>query len=359
MHKKKTHTRELIQELYNKNYIILEKAKYILEHIDDEDRKFLIEKAYETRTRIYGNRVYMRGLIEFTNYCKNYCTYCGINRNNKNAQRYRMNLKEILDCCEEGYRLGFRTFVLQGGEDSYFTDDIMANIIENIKKRYPDVAITLSLGEKSFESYNRYHKAGADRYLLRHETASQELFQRIHLGSSLKSRVECLYNLKKIGYQVGAGFMVGIPGQSKLDLSKDLLFLKELEPEMVGIGPFIPHKDTIYKDEKGGNLEDTITMIALTRLFLPYVLLPATTALGSIDPTGREKGLMAGANVVMPNLSPINIRDKYSLYDGKISTGDEAAECRKSIEDRINSIGFSVDMSRGDNINWRQRDDRS
>ncbi|QUH21720.1 [FeFe] hydrogenase H-cluster radical SAM maturase HydE [Alkaliphilus sp. B6464] len=345
----------LIDKLYKTNGLDYDELVFILDHIEESGKSYLIEKAHETRMKIYGDKVYMRGLIEFTNYCKKGCKYCGINASNKNVERYRLTLEDILQCCDVGYRLGYRTFVLQGGEDDYYLDNMIVGIITEIKDKYPDAAVTLSMGEKSYESYEKYYKAGADRYLLRHETASRKLFERIHRNSNYDNRMECLWNLKKIGYQVGAGFMVGIPTQTKEDLAKDILFLKELEAEMVGIGPFIPHMDTIYKDEEGGTLNDTITMLALTRLFLPYSLLPATTALGTIHPLGREQGIRAGANVVMPNLSPTKVREKYSLYDGKICTGDEAAECRSCIENRIVSTGFSVDMSRGDNIKWRTR----
>lgn len=347
--------RDLIDKLFRNNYLSMDELLHILNYIEEYEKDYLIEKANETRMKTYGNKVYMRGLIEFTNHCKKSCKYCGINALNNKVDRYRLSLEDILLCCETGYNLGFRTFVLQGGEDNQYSDEILEEIIKTIKKRYSDVAITLSIGEKSYDSYERYYKAGADRYLLRHETASKELFEKIHVNSNYNNRMNCLSNLKKIGYQVGTGFMVGIPSQTKEDLAKDILFLKDFDPEMVGIGPFIPHKDTIYKEEKGGTLEDTITMIALTRLFLPYALLPSTTALGSINPFGRELGIKAGANVVMPNLSPTSVREKYSLYDGKICTGDEAAECRLCIEKRIVSAGFSLDMSRGDHVKWRSK----
>ena len=345
----------LIDKLYRTNNLEYEELVYILKNIEETEKNYLIEKANLTRMNTYGDSVFMRGLIEFTNYCNKGCKYCGINAGNKNVERYRLSLDEILLCCDMGYDLGYRTFVLQGGEDLYFTDEKIVEIIKTIKSKYNEVAITLSIGEKSYESYEAYFKAGADRYLLRHETANPELYEKIHLNSNLNSRKKSLLNLKEIGFQVGAGFMVGIPGGTREDLAKDLIFIKELEPEMVGIGPFIPPKDTIYREELGGTLEDTITMIALTRLLLPYALLPATTALGTIDQNGREKGIKAGANVVMPNLSPMVVREKYSLYDGKICTGDEAAECRNCIEKRIISSGFSIDMSRGDNIKWRQK----
>lgn len=297
----------------------------------------------------------MRGLIEFTNYCKNTCTYCGIRVFNKKVDRYRLSLEDILNCCSEGYRLGYRTFVLQGGEDPYFTDDKIVEIVKNIKEKFKDCAVTLSIGEKSYESYKKYYDAGADRYLLRHETASKTLYEKLHPGMSFENRRRCLRDLKEIGYQVGAGFMIGIPGQTNEDFVKDLLFLKELEPHMVGIGPFIPQCDTPLGNEKGGTVEVTVLMLSIIRLLLPQVLLPSTTALGTIHPMGREMGLKAGANVVMPNLSPTCVREKYALYDGKICTGDEAAECRMCIQNRIESAGFTLDMSRGDNNLWRRR----
>lgn len=346
--------KELIDKLSKDNYLSKEELLYLLNNLDDESKEYLTNKAHETRMAHYGDKVFLRGLIEFTNYCKNNCIYCGIQAANKNAQRYRLTLEDILQCCSVGYTLGYRTFVLQGGEDPYFTDDRMVEIIHSIKDKYPECAITLSIGEKPYESYKKYFDAGADRYLLRHETASKRLYKSLHPNMSFENRIRCLYNLKEIGFQVGAGFMVGLPNQSNEDIVEDLMFLKKLQPHMVGIGPFIPHKDTILSKEKAGSLEATVTLLSIIRLLLPSVLLPATTALGSIHPLGREKGIKAGANVVMPNLSPTNVRAKYTLYDGKICIGDEAAECRRCIENRIIKAGFSVDMSRGDNINWRR-----
>lgn len=346
---------KLIDKLYKENYLDKNQLLDLLDKINEETKAYLIEKAHETRMKTYGDKVFMRGLIEFTNYCKRDCIYCGIRASNKKADRYRLNLEEILSVCEEGDRLGYKTFVLQGGEDDFYTDDRMVEIIREVKKSFPESAITLSIGEKSYESYKKYYDAGADRYLLRHETASKELYKKLHPKASFENRIECLWNLKKIGYQVGAGFMVGLPGQTNEDFVKDLYFLKELEPHMIGIGPFISHKDTPLADEKNGTVEKTVILLAIIRLLLPNVLLPATTALGTIDPLGREKGLKAGGNVVMPNLSPITVREKYSLYNGKICTGDEAAECRNCIEGRITRSGFSIDMSRGDNINWRRK----
>lgn len=344
--------KNLIQKLYKENYLEEKEIVELLNNITPEDKEHLIAKAEETREKVYGKKVFMRGLIEFTNYCKNNCIYCGIRALNKNADRYRLTLEEILEAAREGYRLGYRTFVLQGGEDEYYTDDRIVEIIQSIKKEFKECAITLSIGEKSYASYKKYYEAGADRYLLRHETASKELYNKFHPNMSFENRINCLHNLKEIGYQVGAGFMVGLPGERNEDYAKDLSFLKKLQPHMVGIGPFIPQKDTPLGKENPGTVETTTLMLALTRLLLPQVLLPSTTALGTIDPLGREKGLKAGANVVMPNLSPQSVREKYALYDNKICTGDEAAHCRNCIEGRINRAGFVVDMSRGDNVLW-------
>lgn len=346
--------KEIIDKLYLNNNIQRSELVELLNNMSNENKEYLIEKAHSIRTQNYGDKVFMRGLIEFTNYCKRNCRYCGIRSGNMLADRYRLSMEEILEACTEGYELGYRTFVLQGGEDDYYTDEKVVFIVQEIKNKYPDSAVTLSIGERSYESYKKFYEAGADRYLMRHETASKELYEKLHPGMSFENRMKCLYDLKEIGFQVGAGFMVGLPGQSNEDYVNDLLFLKELEPHMVGIGPFIPHKDTPLGEEKGGTVDTTEVMIAITRLLLPMVLLPATTALGSIDPVGREKGIKAGANVVMPNLSPTSVRKKYALYDGKICTGDEAAECRMCIEGRIKRAGFSIDMSRGDNIGWRR-----
>ncbi len=314
-----------------------------------EISRALTEEAVRLRRHYYGDKVYTRGLIEFTNYCKNDCYYCGIRRGNSHAQRYRLSREEILDCCENGYALGFRTFVLQGGEDPYYTDERMAEIISLIRRGWPDCAITLSIGEKSYESYRLFKEAGADRYLLRHETASDELYRRLHPEEMLLShRKQCLYDLKSLGYQVGAGFMVGSPGQTMEHLAEDLIFLKELEPQMVGIGPFIPHHETRFANETAGSVGLTLFLLSVIRILLPKVLLPATTALGTMDPLGREKGLAAGANVVMPNLSPVKNRKQYDLYDNKICTGEEAAECRGCLERRVLSTGYQLVAERGD-----------
>lgn len=313
---------------------------------------YLFELARKERHLHYGHDVYVRGLIEFTNYCRNDCLYCGIRKSNPHVSRYRLSEEHILDCCRIGYDLGFRTFVLQGGEDGYYTRERMVRVIESIRSRHPDCAITLSIGEKSREDYQAFYEAGANRYLLRHETFNANHYSRLHPPSlSAAARQKCLWDLKDIGYQTGTGFMVGSPYQTPQDLAEDMLFIRELNPQMVGIGPFIPHHDTPFSNEAAGTLELTLFMLGLLRLMLPKVLLPSTTALGTIDPKGRELGILAGANVVMPNLSPTGVRKDYALYDNKICTGDEAAECRQCLERRMESIGYRVVTARGDSLN--------
>lgn len=340
---------ELITQIREHQSISREQFETLMTCEDAQVIDFLHQQAREVADGIYENKVYIRGLIEFTNYCKNDCLYCGIRRSNAKANRYRLTKEEILDCCKVGYELGFRTFVLQGGEDPYFTDDRICEIVSAIRTAYPDCAITLSIGEKEKESYERYYKAGANRYLLRHETADEAHYQYLHPKElSLAHRKQCLLDLKEIGYQVGCGFMVGSPHQTRDTLYEDLMFIKELQPHMVGIGPFIPQQDTPFAKETAGTMEETLRLLSIIRLIHPHVLLPATTALGTIHPLGREKGIQAGANVVMPNLSPVEVRDKYKLYDNKICTGDEAAECRFCMQRRMESIGYEVVTDRGD-----------
>lgn len=345
--------REIIDALYQNNDLEDALLEQLIDGMNDEDRAYLFAKSLETKARVYGKSVFMRGLIEITNICLQNCAYCGIRRENETVDRYRLDLETILDCCREGHRLGYNTYVIQGGEDPYFTDEVLVEMIHAIKAEFPDCAITLSLGERSEESYRTLKAAGADRYLLRHETASAELYQALHPEMSFENRRNCLETLKRIGFQTGAGFMVGLPGQTTADLVKDLRFIKTLQPEMVGIGPFIPHKQTPIGHHQGGTVDQVLVMLALTRLLLPEVLLPSTTAMGTLDKQGREKALKVGANVVMPNLSPTAVREKYELYQDKICTGDEAAHCRHCIEGRIRSAGFEVDMSRGDHNQWR------
>lgn len=341
----------LVEKLYQ-NGNLSDEELLILINSDDEQTSELLKKyADEVRQRVYGKKVFLRGLIEISSYCKNDCLYCGIRCSNKNAQRYRLSHEDIMSCCENGYELGFRTFVLQGGEDAFFSDDILVPIIRDIKAKYPDCAITLSLGERSFESFKNLRDAGADRYLLRHEAASPELYSKLHPGKmSLENRMNCLFMLRELGYQVGAGFMVGAPYQTSQNLIEDLRFLQKLQPQMIGIGPFVPHHDTPFAACKGGTLELTLKLLGIIRLMFPDVLLPATTALGTISPIGRELGLQTGCNVVMPNLSPVKVRKKYDLYDNKICTGEEAAECRECLERRIISAGYIISGERGDHI---------
>ena len=338
-----------IDRLIAHNPLSIDEFVMILESNSEELRTKLANEADLVRKSVFGTDVYIRGLIEFSNYCKNDCYYCGIRKSNKNAKRYRLTEEDIMSCCENGYALGFRTFVLQGGEDPYYNDDRMESIVKRIREKYPDCAITLSLGERSPESYERLFHAGADRYLLREETADSSHYHLLHPEEmSFENRMECLRNLREIGYQTGCGFMVGSPYQTKENLAKDLYFIQEFRPQMVGIGPYITHADTPFANEKNGTLEDTLLLISILRLIEPKLLLPATTSLGTIHPLGREMGIKAGANVVMPNLSPVSVRKKYMLYDNKICTGDEAAECVHCMDRRMESAGYKVVISRGD-----------
>lgn len=341
--------RKIIDKLKEEH--ILEKGSLLklLKDLGEEDREYLRKSAREVSKQHYGNQIYIRGLIEFTNYCKNDCYYCGLRRSNRKVHRYRLTHSEILDCCRVGYDLGFRTFVLQGGEDGHYTDQMLVDIIRDIREHYRDCAITLSMGERSEESYRSLYQAGADRYLLRHETADERHYHSLHPEElTLENRVNCLRNLKKTGYQVGTGFMVGSPGQTPETIVKDLQLIYELQPEMVGIGPFIHHKDTPFGQEPSGDLEQTVDLLAIIRLMLPRVLLPATTALATIHPKGRQMGILAGANVVMPNLSPGGVRNDYLLYDNKANTGDEAAESLEHLKKTMETIGYQVVVSRGD-----------
>ncbi len=326
----------------------------LLSTLNGTEEEQLYAAARAVREEYYGKDVYLRGLIEFTNYCRNDCYYCGIRRSNKAALRYRLSAEDILNCCDNGYELGFRTFVLQGGEDMHYTDDMICGLVSDIKKAHPDCAVTLSIGERSRESYQKYFDAGAERYLLRQETVTPAHYARLHPAElSIENRKRCLYDLKNIGYQTGCGIMVGSPAQDWRDVTADLYFMQDLKADMVGIGPFIPHKDTPFAGCKAGTLHDTLHLLAVIRLMMPKVLLPATTALGTIHPKGRELGILAGANVVMPNLSPTSVRGKYLLYDNKICTGDEAAECRRCMELRIETTGYHVVTSRGDSLAHR------
>ena len=346
-----THEEKIIERLKTEQMLSAEELDCLLATEDTEAVERLKAEARTAAQAVYGKQIYIRGLIEFTNYCKNDCYYCGIRRGNACAERYRLTKEQILSCCAAGYELGFRTFVLQGGEDPYFTDERICDLVSAIKRAHPDCAVTLSIGEKERASYQAYFDAGADRYLLRHETADAVHYGKLHPEEmSLKNRMRCLRDLKEIGYQTGCGFMVGSPYQTTENLIADLRFLQELKPDMIGIGPYVPHADTPFAGQPTGDLALTLRLVSLLRLLFPYALIPATTALGTIHPQGRERGLQAGANVVMPNLSPVKNRKAYELYDNKICTGEEAAECRGCLSRRVESVGYHLVSDRGDAV---------
>lgn len=346
----------LIDTLAKENVLSREGYLAIIKESTKDDCEYLFCKARSVREKYYQKDVYVRGLIEFTNYCKNNCLYCGIRCQNTNAERYRLSKEDILECAKEGYQLGFRTFVLQGGEDNFYTTELLGDIIKMLREHYPDCAITLSVGERERKDYEYWFSCGANRYLLRHETATKTHYEKLHPAEmSFDNRMHCLNDLKEIGYQVGAGFMVGSPYQTEEHLADELLFLKDFNPHMVGIGPFIAQKDSPFAKEASGTLDQTLLMLGLIRLTLPTVLLPSTTALGTIDPKGRELGILAGANVVMPNLSPVSVRKKYELYDNKICTGEESAQCRHCLSNRMESIGYHIVTARGDYVSFAKK----
>lgn len=339
----------LIDRLAAERHLAAEEYQALLDGYTPQLAAYAAERAVAVRKQVYGNTVYIRGLIEVSNICKNDCLYCGIRRSNAACDRYRLSAEDILACCDEGYALGFRTFVLQGGEDGYFTDERLCALLRQIKTAHPDCAVTLSLGERSYESYAALREAGADRYLLRHETATKSHYEQLHPASmSFETRMQCLRNLKALGYAVGCGFMVGSPHQTTAHLAADLKFIEEFVPQMCGIGPFIPQKDTPLGGYPAGTLEMTCYLLSLLRLMHPHLLLPSTTALGTIHPQGREMGILAGANVVMPNLSPSSVRKKYALYDNKATDGSESAQCKAALAERMAAIGYEVVTSRGD-----------
>lgn len=341
----------LVRKLINSHSLEESEYRELIELRDKESSLTLQKEAVRLRKEIYGHKVFIRGLIEVSNICRNDCYYCGIRKSNRSCDRYRLSKEDILSCCKDGYALGFRTFVMQGGEDGFFSDAFLCDVISEIKNLYPDCAVTLSLGERSRESYEKLFKAGADRYLLRHETADEEHYSRLHPENlTLRNRMECLRNLKEIGFQTGCGFMVGSPFQTTECLAKDLKFIEEFEPEMVGIGPFIPHKDTPFGNYPPGSAELTCFLLSVIRIIHPSVLLPSTTALGTLEDGGREKGILHGANVIMPNLSPTDVRDKYMLYNNKLSTGAESAQKLEELKKKIDSIGYGIVTERGDII---------
>ena len=343
--------RKLIERLHREKTLSSDEFRILLDDCDDDSLELINSIARSETQKVFGNRIFVRGLIEVGNCCHNDCLYCGIRRSNRNVERYRLDKETILQCCDEGYRLGFRTFVLQGGEDNYMTDERIADIVSSIRREYPDAAITLSLGEKSYEAYKMFYEAGANRYLLRHETHNPYHYSLLHPETmSLQNRLQCLANLKEIGYQTGTGIMVGSPGQTTDNIIEDILFIGEFKPQMIGIGPFIPHRDTPFADKSAGSIRTTLLLLSIFRLMHPHALIPSTTALASLAPDGREKGILAGANVVMPNLSPAQERSKYSLYNNKASMGAEAAEGLLFLEQKLSAIGYTIDYGRGDYV---------
>lgn len=342
-------TKNLITKLYNQSNLTDDELLILITQRDNDCSEYLFKLARKRQTEHYGNKIFIRGLIEISSCCKNDCNYCGLRRSNSNAERYRLSKEQILECINTGYPLGFRTFVLQGGDDSYYTDDLLCDLITTTKRKYSDCAITLSLGERSYKSYKKLFDAGTDRYLLRHETANLEHYGKLHPSEmSYHNRIKCLENLKNIGYQTGCGFMVGSPYQTTQNIVQDLRFIKEFKPHMIGIGPFISHHDTLFKNAPSGSSELTLFLLAIVRLLLPATLIPATTALGTLNTDGREKGILSGANVLMPNLSPKEVRDKYLLYDNKLSSGDEAAENINKLKKSVKSIGYEIVTDKGD-----------
>ncbi len=345
----KKHFFELCDKLVQNHRLELDEYEALIESYNCDCAEYIFKAARCVRDEVYGRQVFLRGLVEVSSYCKNDCLYCGLRCSNKNAQRYRLNKTQILDCCKQGYAANLRTFVLQGGEDTHLDDDFICDVVFNIKKLYPDCAVTLSLGEKSYESLKQLYDCGADRYLLRHETAENEHYSKLHPKEmSLGTRMKCLENLRKIGYQTGCGFMVGSPYQTTKNLALDLSFIEKFKPHMVGIGPFIPHKDTPFAQYKAGSADLTLLMLSIVRLINPNVLLPATTALSTVDESGHILGLNAGANVIMPNLSPIEQRKKYSIYDGKKITDMQACENVAVLKAQLEKHGYTTSAARGD-----------
>lgn len=341
--------RTLIERLHREQNLAPDELRTLLTECSPQDLDLIHEKARSVSHAHFGNRIYIRGLIEIGNCCRNDCFYCGIRRSNPHITRYRLDEETILACCTEGYDLGFRTFVLQGGEDNYMTDDRVTSLVSAIRKKFPDVAITLSLGERATQSYEQFFKAGANRYLLRHETHNPAHYRTLHPRPlSIANRLRCLDDLKKIGFQTGTGIMVGSPGQTIDHLVEDILFIKSFQPQMIGIGPFLPHHDTPFATSAPGKIEQTLLLLSIFRLMHPKALIPSTTALATLAADGRERGILAGANVVMPNLSPAHQRSNYSLYDNKAAMGAKAAEGLKLLEEKLNIIGYTIDKSRGD-----------
>ncbi len=339
--------KKLLDKLNNEKSLSLSEYEKLINGFSADSADYA--KTLARQCNVYKNRVFIRGLIEISNICKNDCLYCGIRASNKKCERFRLTKDDILSCCKKGYALGFRTFVMQGGEDGYFDDDVVCDIVRDIKKTYPDCAVTLSLGERSRDSYKKMREAGADRYLLRHETADRDHYGKLHPDTmSFDARMKCLYDLKDLGFQVGCGFMVGSPYQTAKTLAKDLKFIETFSPQMCGIGPYLTHRDTPFFDKPSGDTELTLYLLSIIRIMHPNILLPATTALGTASADGRERGILAGANVIMPNLSPDSTRDKYELYNNKLSTGAEGASGLDLLKQKMNKIGYTIEITRGD-----------
>lgn len=340
---------DIIDSLHRGDVLSRDEWMVLLSSLNADEREYLRSKAQEVAVAHYGKGIFVRALLEISSYCKNNCYYCGIRASNRNAQRYRLSKEEIMECCKEADRLGFNTFVMQGGEDPRQTDEWVTDVVKTIRAAYPDKAITLSVGERSAEAYATFKEAGANRFLLRHETRNDEHYSQLHPEMmSSANRRECLFNLKRLGFQTGSGMMIGSPGQTDEHLYEDIRFLEELQPQMIGIGPFLPATDTPFEKQNPGSADKTILMLSLLRLRFPNVLLPATTALATLCPDGMERAILAGANVVMPNISPVEQRKKYSIYDNKKSTGAESAQQMQQLEDRLNAIGYHIDYARGD-----------
>lgn len=341
--------RDLVHRLVGERTLKRDEFRALIASCDSQTLEYIRKESVRTAQERFGHGIFVRGLIEISSFCRNDCAYCGLRRSNRSAERYRLSHEQIMECCKEGYDAGLRTFVLQGGEDATLTDEWLEQIIHDIRHIYPDVAITLSLGERSYDSYKRLYDAGATRYLLRHEAANEELYRKLHPHTmSHANRIACIENLKDIGYQTGMGMMIGVRGQSVDDLIDDLLLMERIRPQMIGIGPFIPHRNTPLGEYPAGSVELTLLMLSIVRLMYPTALIPSTTALATLSTEGRRMGILSGANVVMPNLTPPSERKKYAIYEDKASSGSEAVEGLRVLEQELNEIGYHIDYSRGD-----------
>ena len=323
----------------------------IVEILAKDNADEIFHLADETRKNFVGDEVHLRGLIEFSNICKRNCKYCGLQSGNKTVERYRLSEEEIINFAKKGVSYGYKTIVLQSGEDDFFDADRMCKIIRQIKNL--DVALTLSIGEKSYDEYKAYKEAGANRYLLRIETTDEKLYSKLHPNMSFENRVNCLDNLKKLGFELGSGCLVGLPEQSNESLANDILFFEDIKADMIGIGPFIPHEQTpLWVEnesdfEKSEKFEKALRVMALVRIIMKNINIPATTAMETINPNGRIIALKSGANVVMPNITEGDYRKKYEIYPGKICLNDTPAHCRGCIEGKIKSIGRYISNDYG------------